>query len=75
VIGVAVSEDSVARVKRFVTENKLTYTFVMDGDGSRVAVKYNFDSIPTLFVIDGAGVVRFTHVGYYRGPRRSSRRR
>ena len=63
VVGVSLDGPRSSRVQRFVDQQKLTYTVVLDPDG-KAANKYRVRSIPTLFVIDSGGVIRATRVGY-----------
>jgi peroxiredoxin len=49
-------------VKRFVDEFRLTFPVGIDGDGSLFA-RYGVQYIPTSYVVDKNGVVRFMKVG------------
>lgn len=55
-------EDS-GTVKRFLQEQKLDIQVPLDKDG-KVAQEYLVRGIPTMAVIDKAGLVREVHVGY-----------
>ena len=50
-------------VKNFAIENNITWIIVIDNDGS-IAEKYNVKGIPTLFLIDRKGIIRYIHVGF-----------
>jgi thiol-disulfide isomerase/thioredoxin len=56
-------------VKKFIADNKYTFNVLMDEKGddgrqSKVVSQYKVEGIPTKFVIDASGNVRFKHVGY-----------
>ncbi|MFO0821303.1 MAG: TlpA disulfide reductase family protein [Pirellulales bacterium] len=50
-------------VKKFIEENKMTYTCVVGDDATRDQVP-NFEGFPTTLFIDRTGKVRFKEVGY-----------
>lgn len=50
-------------VKKFIAENKMTYTCVIGDDATRGQVP-NFEGFPTTLFIDRTGKVRFKEVGY-----------
>jgi len=51
-------------VKKFAQSNQMTWVVVIDRDGG-VAKKYDVTAIPTLFVVDLRGTVRYAHVGFF----------
>lgn len=56
-------------VKKFIADNKYSFHVLMDEKGSdgrqsKVVSSFGVTGIPTKFVIDGAGAIRFKHVGY-----------
>jgi len=51
-------------VKKFAQGNQMTWIVVIDRDGG-VAKKYDVTAIPTLFVVDKSGTVRYAHVGFF----------
>ncbi|WP_158826119.1 TlpA family protein disulfide reductase [Mucilaginibacter lacusdianchii] len=56
-------------VKKFIADNKYTFNVLMDEKGedgrqSKVVSTFKVDGIPTKFVIDANGNIRFKHVGY-----------
>jgi thiol-disulfide isomerase/thioredoxin len=58
-----------ANAKKFITGKKYTFHVLIDekgGDGrqSKVVSSYGVDGIPTKFIIDGNGNIRFKYVGY-----------
>jgi peroxiredoxin len=62
VVGVSL-DDSAATVRTFLRQQPLSYRLLM-GD-ARVRQDYgNVSAIPTTFVIDRKGVVRYAHVGF-----------
>ncbi len=50
-------------VSDFIKQNAYTFHVVMDND-NKVVEQYKVDGIPTKFVIDGNGILRFKAVGY-----------
>jgi len=54
IVGVAVSEGSVGKVKKFAEQNQMNYTLVM-GDDAIIEAFGNFEAIPTTFLIDRSG--------------------
>ena len=48
---------------KFMTENNYTFNVVMDNDNKAVA-DYKVDGIPTKFVVDKNGMIRFKSVGF-----------
>jgi cytochrome c biogenesis protein CcmG, thiol:disulfide interchange protein DsbE len=59
---VGVSSDAAADVARYTAENQVAFTLVHDDD-DRVASAYRVAGLPTLVVIDKAGIVRYVDVG------------
>ena len=56
-------------VKKFVADNQYRFQVLMDEKGndgrqSKVLSIYKIDGIPTKFVIDGEGNIRFKSVGF-----------
>ncbi len=56
-------------VKKFIADNKYTFHVLIDEKGddgrqSKVVGSYGVDGIPTKFIIDKNGNIRFTYVGY-----------
>ena len=59
----AVSIDQNPRAaQQYAQENKLPFPVLLDED-SKTADSYNVEGIPTLFVVDKQGKVRFFHTG------------
>jgi peroxiredoxin len=64
---VGVSQDDDAKgIPAFLSETGAKFPIVWD-DGKAVAKSYDPPSMPTAFVIDKSGIVRFVHVGYHAG--------
>jgi peroxiredoxin len=64
---VGVSQDDEAEgIAAFRSETGATFPIVWD-DGKSVAKSYDPPSMPTAYVIDKNGIVRFVHVGYRPG--------
>jgi len=51
------------RTQDFISNNKYVFTVLMDDDNA-VIKKYNVEGIPTKFVIDKNGLIRFKTVGF-----------
>jgi peroxiredoxin len=65
VVGVSQDEDDQG-IAAFRSETGATFPLVWD-DGKAVARSYDPPSMPTAYVIDRNGIVRFVHVGYRTG--------
>jgi peroxiredoxin len=64
---VGISQDDDAKyIQAFLSETGAKFPVVWD-DGKAVAKAYDPPSMPTAFVIDTNGIVRFVHVGYRAG--------
>lgn len=66
IVGISVDDKGAKVVKPFVEKNKLTYTILLD-QKSEAADKYGVRAIPSIFIIDKKGVVRYIHEGFYPG--------
>jgi peroxiredoxin len=64
VIGVDTWEQDNKNTKAatYMKQQGFGFDLVLNGDG--VATKYNIEGIPTIFVVDQAGIVRMVQVGY-----------
>jgi peroxiredoxin len=56
-------------VKKFIADNKYTFHVLIDeknteGRQAKIVSAYNVDGIPTKFIIDKSGNIRFKYVGY-----------
>jgi peroxiredoxin len=56
-------DDVKKKVSDFVTSNKYTFHVLMDSD-NKVVEQFKVDGIPTKFVIDKDGIIRFKSVGF-----------
>jgi cytochrome c biogenesis protein CcmG, thiol:disulfide interchange protein DsbE len=64
---VAISQDDDDKnIPAFVAETGAKFPIVWD-DGKAVAKAYDPPTMPTAFVIDKSGIIRFVHVGYRAG--------
>ncbi len=64
---VGISQDDDAKgIPAFLSETGAKFPVVWD-DGKAVAKAYDPPSMPTAFVVDKSGIVRFVHVGYRAG--------
>jgi len=52
-------QESVAKVKSFVQKHNIKYTVVIDTDG-KVAAQYNVYGIPSVFLIDENGMIKYS---------------
>lgn len=66
VAGITVGSEDTKTVEKFVKEKKVTYILLLDNK-REVARLYQVTSIPTTYLIDKDGVIRYTHIGYYPG--------
>ena len=68
VIGVSMDTDTAASVKPFAAQMKMTYPILVDPAKNPVAQSlYNATSLPSIYVIDRHGKVRWSSAGYYYG--------
>ena len=64
---VAISQDDDAKdIPAFVSETGAKFPVVWD-DGKAVARSYDPPTMPTAYVVDRSGIIRFVHVGYHAG--------
>jgi thiol-disulfide isomerase/thioredoxin len=56
-------EDKKKTVQDFITANKYTFDVLMDND-NKVVEQFKVEGIPTKFVIDKSGTIRFKSVGF-----------
>ncbi|MEO7997036.1 MAG: TlpA disulfide reductase family protein [Gemmatimonadaceae bacterium] len=73
VLGVSVDESDVARVRKFVEKEKLTFSMVHDQDG-RVQQLYQVSGIPNTFIVDKDGRILWKSIGNLHGVVDSLRR-
>ncbi|MEO0237718.1 MAG: TlpA disulfide reductase family protein [candidate division WOR-3 bacterium] len=57
------SDDETESLKRFIDETKFSYTVFPKG--SLVMDSLKIEGVPTIFIIDRNGIVRYTKVGYF----------
>lgn len=65
VVGISQDDDSKG-IAAFVADTGAKFPVVWD-DGKSVAKAYDPPTMPTAFVLDKSGIVRFVHVGYRAG--------
>ncbi len=63
ILGVNEDEDK-SDMQSFLKDHPATFTVVHD-DGQKLVAKAGIETMPSSFVLDGAGVVRFTHNGFH----------
>lgn len=65
VIGISVDEDA-SGIPKFVKETGATFSIAWD-DGQITSKSYQPATMPTSYVIDKTGIVRFVHSGFHSG--------
>jgi len=65
VIGISVDEDP-AGIRRFAQETGARFPLAWD-DGQITSKSYQPPTMPTSFVVDKSGIVRFVHSGFHAG--------
>jgi peroxiredoxin len=68
VLGVSVDED-LGRAREFVGSMKVSYPIMFD-TGSNIGRDYLLQNMPMTILVDRAGVVRYSNVGFKRGDER-----
>ena len=64
---VAISEDDEDQgIDRFIEETGASFPVAWDGDKS-LAQRYRISTMPTLFIIDKNGLIRYVHTGFRAG--------
>jgi len=63
VIGISVDREGAQVVRKFTQDHKLTYWQVSDAQG-RIADKYGIRPIPTTYIVDTKGVIRYLQIGF-----------
>ena len=71
-LGINQDRGQTEKVAKFITDNKITFQQVLDKE-SAISGEYNIQAIPTLFVIDKAGIVRAVHSGFEKGQQQAIR--
>lgn len=71
VVGIS-EDDEQDGIERFAEETGALFPLAWDADKS-VAQRYQISSMPTLFIIDASGLVRFVHAGFRAGDEASIR--
>jgi peroxiredoxin len=69
VIGVSVDED-LTRAREFAGAMKVSYPILFD-TGSEIGRDYRLQTMPVTILVDRAGVVRYSNVGFKRGDERA----
>src|ERR1700720_4123808 len=69
VLGVSVDED-LARAREFADAMKVSYPIMFD-TGSNIGRDYLLEKMPMTILVDRAGVVRYSNVGFKRGDERA----
>ena len=69
VLGVSIDED-LARAREFAGAMKVSYPLMFD-TGSSIGRDYLLEKMPMTILVDRAGVVRYSNVGFKRGDERA----
>jgi len=65
-VGVSVDTDSASEVKPFAKAMGMNYTVLVDPQQNPLAQSvYNASSLPSIYVIDGKGIIRWSFAGYW----------
>ena len=64
VVGVSAGGEPLGEVAAFVKRRGTPYAIAVDPDGA-ITTSYRVRSLPTLYVIDAAGRITASHVGYW----------
>jgi thiol-disulfide isomerase/thioredoxin len=68
VIGVSVDTNTANQVKPFAAAMHMNYTVLVDPHNNPLAQEnYNAQGLPSLYIIDGKGIVRWSFSGYWPG--------
>ena len=62
IVGIDVDDDA-SGIEEFVSISDVTFQVVWD-EGKKLTGQWQPKTIPASFLVDGAGVVRFVHLGY-----------
>lgn len=65
-VTIAMQSGDEAAVRKFMQEQGLGFSVINDPDGA-IAQRWGVHAVPTTFVVDGTGQIRFTEVGYTTG--------
>lgn len=66
IVGISVDDNGAEAVKPFAKQNGLKYNLLLDPD-TKTAKKYLIRPIPTTYLIDRQGIIRYVHVGFDQG--------
>ena len=66
VIGVALQSGDDRELMQYLRAEGLTYPTVSDPDGT-IASRWGVSGVPSSFILDGSGAIRFARVGYTTG--------
>jgi peroxiredoxin len=65
VLGVSIDED-LTRAREFAGSMRVSYPMLFDTD-DKTGTKYSIEKLPTTYLIDRGGVIRYSNVGFKRG--------
>ncbi|HEY0176260.1 MAG TPA: TlpA disulfide reductase family protein, partial [Pedobacter sp.] len=55
------------KIKQYMSSNKYDFHVLLDNKQTNVSGNFNIDGLPTKFVIDGNGIIRFKLLGFEGG--------
>jgi len=68
IVGVSCDTDTASRVLPFTKAFNMHYQVLVDPEKNQLAqMVYNANSLPSLYVIDGKGIIRWSFTGYWPG--------
>ncbi|HYV93408.1 MAG TPA: TlpA disulfide reductase family protein [Chitinophagales bacterium] len=67
ILGMDAYDTSAAKIKEFLSKRNIRYPQTMNA--KIVASQYHVHGYPTMYVIDGKGIIRHSNAGYYEGLR------
>lgn len=70
-VGIAIDDEKDA-VQKFAKEHGINYTVALDPKGNKLGNSYGIGGIPTTYVIDKKGVIRYVHEGFPRDSKEQS---
>ena len=63
VLGIALEDGSPESIRRYMREHGLSFPTIQDTDGG-IARRFGVKGVPTSFVVDAEGRIRFVEMGY-----------
>ena len=67
IVGISLDSGGAKDVAPFVKERKLSYTILLDPDNKVGGPLYGVRGLPTSFILDKNGIIRYSYIGEYPG--------